>query len=229
MNMMHSHPRRQSKIRPNRDNHEVVEISGSAFITHSGLLRIAHSRGCAGITVSLLASVSDPTARRWVCRALVYKRDAARPFVGYGDADPSNVAPEFRGCELRIAETRAVNRALRKAYGIGLCSVEELSTPSPTPSNGAAQKKPKPVPTLEVVATVPLRDQLRQLIRQHKLDPALVKQYALEYCGVKTLRQASREQVASFLQLLQSRVAEDHESLAKDLVRFTIRTSKEAA
>jgi hypothetical protein len=29
---------------------------------------------------------------------------------------------------MRIAETRAVNRALRKAYGIGLCSVEELGS-----------------------------------------------------------------------------------------------------
>ena len=50
-----------------------------------------------------------------------------------------------RGAELRIAETRAVNRALRKAYGIGLCSVEELgafsspprSATLPSPSNGS--------------------------------------------------------------------------------------------
>jgi hypothetical protein len=42
------------------------------------------------------------------------------------NADPSNVSPLVRGAEMRIAETRAVNRALRKAYGIGLCSVEEL-------------------------------------------------------------------------------------------------------
>ena len=47
-------------------------------------------------------------------------------FVGYGDADPSNVSPLVRGAEMRVAETRAVNRALRKAYGIGFCSVEEL-------------------------------------------------------------------------------------------------------
>jgi hypothetical protein len=26
---------------------------------------------------------------------------------------------------MRVAETRAVNRALREAYGIGICSVEE--------------------------------------------------------------------------------------------------------
>ena len=31
---------------------------------------------------------------------------------------------------MRVAETRAVNRALRKAYGIGLCSVEELGSRS---------------------------------------------------------------------------------------------------
>jgi len=47
-------------------------------------------------------------------------------FAGYGDADPSNVSTFVLGAEMRVAETRAVNRALRKAYGIGLCSVEEL-------------------------------------------------------------------------------------------------------
>jgi len=46
----------------------------------------------------------------------------------YGDADPSNVSPLVHGAEMRVAETRAVNRALRKAYGIGICSVEELAS-----------------------------------------------------------------------------------------------------
>ena len=55
-------------------------------------------------------------------------------FVGYGDADPSNVSPLVRGAEMRVAETRAVNRALRKAYGIGLCSVEELGSLSGPPT-----------------------------------------------------------------------------------------------
>ena len=32
------------------------------------------------------------------------------------------------GAEMRVAETRAVNRALRKAYGIGICSVEEIGS-----------------------------------------------------------------------------------------------------
>ncbi len=61
-------------------------------------------------------------------KAIVYKPPRSRAFVGYGDADPSNVSPLVRGAELRVAETRAVNRALRKAYDIGLCPVQEITS-----------------------------------------------------------------------------------------------------
>ena len=73
-------------------------------------------------------------ASRWVFKATVYKSAGSEGFVGYGDADPSNVSPLVRGAEMRVAETRAVNRALRKAYGIGICSVEELGCLSGVPS-----------------------------------------------------------------------------------------------
>jgi hypothetical protein len=63
---------------------------------------------------------------------MVYKSRTCKGFAGYGDADPSNVSSLVRGAEMRVAETRAVNRALRKAYGIGICSVEEVGTiPNP--------------------------------------------------------------------------------------------------
>ena len=42
-------------------------------------------------------------------------RKRARGFVGYSDADPSNVSFLVHGAEMRVAETRAVNRALRKS------------------------------------------------------------------------------------------------------------------
>jgi hypothetical protein len=38
-------------------------------------------------------------------------------FVGHGDADPSNVSLLVRGAEMRMAETRAVNRALPSLLG----------------------------------------------------------------------------------------------------------------
>ncbi len=121
---------------------------------------------------------------------------------------------------MRIAETRAVNRALRKAYGIGLCSVEELGS-SPVPaSNGNAQRAPARLgANLEVVTPVPLRDQLRQLIRQHRLDPVLTKSYALDHLGVKSLRDATREQVSELITHLQKRLFEDREQFLADLAK----------
>src|SRR5581483_9161914 len=81
---------------------------------------------------------------RWVFKATVYKTHGSRGFSGYGDADPTNVSPLVRGAEMRVAETRAVNRALRKAYGIGLCSVEELGWEPKAYGPPNPQKFPSP-------------------------------------------------------------------------------------
>ena len=103
-------------------------LDGRWYVTHSGLLQLASRRGCHGISTSIQDKLSDLTVGRWVFKAIVYKTLTLGGFVGYGDADPSNTSPLVRGAEMRVAETPAVNRALRKAYGIGLCSVEELGS-----------------------------------------------------------------------------------------------------
>ncbi len=104
---------------------------------------------------------------------------------------------------MRVAETRAVNRALRKAYGIGICSVEEMGSfaePLPSP------RETKKLPPQQVngknggnYGGPKVRDRLCQLIRQHQLGANLAKSYAVEFCGTKTLREASREQVEAFV------------------------------
>jgi hypothetical protein len=129
------------------------------------------------------------------------------------------------GAEMRVAETRAVNRALRKAYGIGLCSVEELgcaprsnSSPSfnqPEAStngnnghhNGNGQPR--------------LRDRLCLIIRQHHLDAGLVKAYAADYCGTATLREASRDLVEDFINNLAERATKDPEGLICQLNSYS--------
>ncbi len=194
---------------------DLLLLDGKWYVTHAGLIRIAQRRRCHGIRTSLQKDASDTVANRWVFRATVYKTPNSRGFVGYGDADPSNVSALVRGAEMRVAETRAVNRALRKAYGIGLCSVEELgsfSAPqkpaSITPhsngrheSNGSGNGQPR------------LRDQLCLLIRQHNLDPALVKAYAADFCGTQTLAEATRDLVESFISHLSSSARQDRDGL----------------
>src|SRR5438445_6396064 len=158
---------------------DVQQLDGRWYITHSGLLRISRSNRCFGIRVNPLIGFCNAESRRWVFRAVVYRSIGSKGFVGYGDADPSNVSTVVRGAEMRVAETRAVNRALRKAYGIGLCSVEELGwEPSPY-----REPDPRKAPSVAVTndhqnGHARLRDRLCLLIRQHQLDANLVKAYA---------------------------------------------------
>src|SRR5712692_6605426 len=188
---------------------EVLCIDGKWYVTHGGLLRIALRRRCLGIRTILQERQSDPIAGRWVFKATVYKSRGSRGFAGYGDADPTNVSQLVRGAEMRVAETRAVNRALRKAYGIGICSVEEIGTiPNPI------EKFPPQKANGNGNGNGPkVRDRLCQIIRRYKLDPELVKAYAVDFCGTKTLREASREQVENFVQQLADWAEKDRNAL----------------
>jgi len=107
----------------------------------------------------------------------------------------------LHGAELRVAETRAVSRAIRKAYGIGLCSLEEIgSFPGPSAPVQSSKKIPPQAVNGNSHPNGPrVRDRLCQLIRQHQLDPGLVKLYAVDFCGTKALRDATREQVENFV------------------------------
>ena len=120
---------------------DLLYLSRGWYVTHSGLIRLARRNHCQGITVRPAREFCDPTRSRWAFEATVYKSESCRGFSGYGDADPSNVSCLVRGAEMRVAETRAVSRALRKAYGIGICSVEEIGSTAEPPIRSAVPKK----------------------------------------------------------------------------------------
>src|SRR5713101_2453082 len=194
---------------------ELLFLDNRWYVTNAGLLHIARRNQCAGIRTVVEKGLSDPATGRWVFRATVFKSPRSKGFVGYGDASPSNTSPLVRGAEMRVAETRAVNRALRKAYGVGLCSVEELGSFSGAPksfaapprsggqqsSNGSGNGQPR------------LRDQLCLLIRQYNLDPTLVKAYAADFCGTPSLKEANRDLVQSFISHLAACAKEDRDML----------------
>jgi len=193
---------------------ELLYLDGKWYVTHSGLLRIATRHRCSGIQVRPAPGLSDPSASRWAFKATVYKSKACRGFVGYGDADPSNVSFLVHGAEMRVAETRAVNRALRKAYGIGICSVEEIGSVADPPKSSREPKKLPPQPANGNGHGSPkVRDRLCQIIRQHQLNPNLVKSYATDFCAVKALRDATREQVENFVAHLSDWAEKDRNAL----------------
>ena len=193
---------------------DLLLLEGRWYVSHTGLLGIARRNRCAGIHVQPVPAFCDASAQRWAFAATVYKSKTCRGFVGYGDADPSNVSPLVHGAEMRVAETRAVNRALRKAYGIGICSVEEIGSFASQPASSPESKKlPQPSNGNRNHGGPKVQDRLCQLIRQHQLDPALVKAYATDFCGAKTLRDSTREQVENFVAHLADWAEKDRNAL----------------
>jgi hypothetical protein len=103
----------------------IIKLQNKEFVTFSGLLVTAHSNGLESITPELLRMEGE----RVVFKATV--KGARGTFTGHGDADPGNVKRGMQGAVLRMAETRAVCRALRMYLGIGMTAREELPGDEP--------------------------------------------------------------------------------------------------
>jgi hypothetical protein len=201
---------------------DLLLLRTSWYVTNTGLLHLATRRRCRAIHVQPLPEFSDATNNRYAFTATVYKFTGCQGFVGHGDADPSNVSPLVHGAEMRVAETRAVNRALRKAYGIGICSVEEIGSRSSQPETSNGSKKvPQSANGNGNFGGRTVRDRLCQLIRRHQLDAGSVKSYATEFCGVKILRDATREQVESFVAHLADWAEKDRNALLCQLNSYS--------
>ncbi len=103
-------------------------------------------------------------------------------------------------------------RTFHLLYGARRCGWQIGSVAAPTQSRRQARKLP-PQPANGNYGGPKVRDRLCQIIRQHQLDPNLVKSYATDYCGVKTLREAKREQVEAFVVHLADWAEKDRNAL----------------
>ena len=112
----------------------IIKLQGREFITFSGLLVTAHSNGLKSITPTLISY--DAQARAAVFSATVEGERGC--YTAHGDADESNVKRGMQGAILRMAETRAICRALRCYLGIGMTAREEL------PGDAKPERQAKP-------------------------------------------------------------------------------------
>ena len=130
---------------------------------------------------------------------------------------------------MRVAETRAVNPALRKAYGIGICSIEEIGFSTfQSETVRATEKLPPSSANGNGYGGPRVRDRLCQIIRKHQLDATLVKSYATDFCGVKSLRDATREQVENFVVYLADWAEKDRNALLCQLNSYLPRGDDKA-
>ena len=130
----------------------IVRLQGKEVILYAGLLALAHKHGLKSIETNM---VGWDVVDGFVFKATV-EGERGR-FSAYGDATKSNVGKMIVPHILRMAETRAVARALRSYTAVGMCSLEELGgdindTPKSAPpkrkprAKKVAEPKPEPAP-----------------------------------------------------------------------------------
>jgi len=118
------------------DKKFIKNLQGKDFVTHEGLLNEFHKKGGVEITTELISS--DGGVYIFKATAIVNKcadgssreeplDDYVKKFTAHGDASKENVSSFVVKHFIRMAETRAVNRAMRLATNIGMCSVDEVS------------------------------------------------------------------------------------------------------
>ena len=109
---------------------DIQLLDGRWYVTHSGLLRLARRKRCVGIQTAAISEFCDRTNGQYAFKATVFTSRTCKGFVGYGDADPSNVS------SLSAAPRCAWPR---RALSIALCA-------KPTGSASARLRKSVPSP-----------------------------------------------------------------------------------
>ena len=115
-------------------------------VTLKGLLTLAHEDGLRKTKTKLTQKPTKENGNVAIAKAMV--RTLKGRFSGIGDASPDNVEARFAMHLPRIAETRALARALRIAVNIGEVALEELGAgatirPAAKVTDAAAERAPR--------------------------------------------------------------------------------------
>ena len=117
-----------------------IKLQGKEYVTHAELVEWASKAGLREVRTEILHM--DLEKRQAIVQATAAGERGT--FQGLGDALPDNVGRMVASHWLRMAETRAVNRALRLYTGRATTSIDELGEmpeQQPTPSRAAAPSK----------------------------------------------------------------------------------------
>jgi hypothetical protein len=114
-------PRKKKEEQPGH----VIRLNGKEYITHIGLLDKATKAGMQGWETVPVFEWSDPASNHFVVRCRVWDNDG-REFSGIGDANPGNLNSMIASAAPRMAETRAINRALRALINHGGTTADEM-------------------------------------------------------------------------------------------------------
>ena len=117
----------------------IKNLQGKDFVLYWGLLELAHQDGLSATDTQILQFPCSENGNTTVVKATVTTKKGT--FTGIGDASPASVPNKTIAVHsIRMAETRALARALRVATNVGMTAFEELGGHDEEPT------QPKPAP-----------------------------------------------------------------------------------
>ncbi len=119
----------------------VVERHGRRFVLLAGVLALAHARGLEAIETEILQLPDERNGHLAVVKATV-RLAGGRVFTAHGDASPQNVNRGMETMVVRLAEARAIARALRLATNVAVATLEEAETPAGRPTGSRPPMRP---------------------------------------------------------------------------------------
>jgi len=120
----------------------LVNRQGSTFITYRGLIHLAHQQGLSATATELVQAPDAANGMTAIVTARVTTEKGT--FAGMGDANPGNVGKQIVPHVLRMAETRALARALRVATNAAYTALEELGDDAAPPAAASAPSQAPP-------------------------------------------------------------------------------------
>lgn len=194
----------------------IKSLQGKDFVLMGGLLELAHQDGLNFTHTDILQFPSQDNGNTTIVRAIV--RTGKGEFSGIGDASPASVPNKSIAVHsIRMAETRAIARALRVATNVSMTAFEELgadSEPSSAPRQQAPAQQPAPAQAPQSPpASEALKNEVMQEAQAAGFDGKTL-QPILKNRGM-TWKTLTTAQANSLIPHLKERAAERAQNLAR--------------
>ncbi len=105
------------------------KIQGKDFVLFEGLLEMAHAEGLKRVETQLLQAPHKDNGMLAIVRAVIETDKGI--FSALGDASPESAERPMQPHLVRLADTRAIARAIRIAVNVGITAVEEINESEP--------------------------------------------------------------------------------------------------
>jgi hypothetical protein len=197
-------------------------IGEKEVVSYRGLLDMVHKERLQSIETKLLQAPSKENGESAIVLATITTSRGV--FTGIGDANPRNVNPKVAPHAIRMAETRAEARAMRKAVNIGVVAIEELGedlsddvtyegTLRPANSGNGKSERPTPGPgpvqapptrSSDTRASEQQRRYLFRLLASQGIEGDGAREFIHRELGVSSLQDASRAAVSALIDKVQA-------------------------